>query len=912
MSYMRITRSSIAGLAVTVCAAPALAEPTFTGAPLVPIINARGPFKQVVVGASVAANTPAVLGSAGGTVDIADGSLPAFGAVFWWGSAGADAQPDRLVNFQLPDGTQLALAATDPTPADVGGDNDDPCFTIEVPVGTDTLKYFQCALDITEALLAQPTLDGDYFISDLTPNIGVPFNSPCASGSQACSIYAGAFALPIVYVDPNDSSPRVIQIANGMVFTQEFGSDASAALLPFEMSDNGGQATVVALEGDQEFPATGECNGTINDTTGAGGVNDGEPKCDFFAFCAGTCITDETILPLTQSDVITTLANTANPAGNIFNESVTTQFGTEVSNVSGQELNSLDIDTFDLQGKLPNGRYDDLVVGVQTGGDAVLLTMVVVSVEDFDRDGDGLSNLQEDRDGDDSVGVNETDPDDPDTDEDGILDGAEVFGGNPASPLSNPTNPLDADSDNDGLCDGALSTANLCIGGEDRNNDGLRQANETDAMDADSDDDLLDDGIEVLTGNYPGCSACSDAAAGRVGFQTSPLNADSDSDGLDDGAEDTDHDGLFAPASNETDPTNPDTDGGGEADGSERDNGRDPVDFPVDDNGNLGNDNDGDGLANGQEDVNLSGTFDAGETDLNDFDSDDDGLGDGVEVNGVNATDALNPDSDADLLCDGTGSDPIDGRLAIGCTGGEDLGRNGSSEADETNPTLRDSDSDGIADGVEDLDRNGVRDVGETDGTDADSDDDGLCDGSRLVLDLCMPGEDVNDDGVRASNETDPLNRDSDGDGLGDGIEVQSLFAGPIDADLARPGSQSDPLNPDSDGDGLGDGVEDQSHDGLLDVGETDPTDPRDPLVEPPPAPPGAPLDAGGDDLKLPAPEPELFIGGSAVYTGCATTGPLAAPLGALAALLALARRRRSTKARTLRVVRDFGEDLCD
>ncbi|MCC7110352.1 MAG: hypothetical protein IT382_13760, partial [Deltaproteobacteria bacterium] len=102
-----------------------------------------------------------------------------------------------------------------------------------------------------------------------------------------------------------------------------------------------------------------------------------------------------------------------NRRGNIFDESVSSENANELSGITGDELNGLDIDTFNLQGRLANGVYNNLIAGVQTGGDAVLLTLVVVSIEDFDRDGDGLSNIQEE----DDVG---TDPDDPDTDDDGI------------------------------------------------------------------------------------------------------------------------------------------------------------------------------------------------------------------------------------------------------------------------------------------------------------------------------------------------------------------------------------------------------------------------------------------------------------------------------------------------------------
>ena len=46
-----------------------------------------------------------------------------------------------------------------------------------------------------------------------------------------------------------------------------------------------------------------------------------------------------------------------------------------------------------------------------------------------------------------------------------------------------------------------------------------------------------------------------------------------------------------------------------------------------------------------------------------------------------------------------------------------------------TNPVLRDSDGDGLIDGLEDRDQDGRRDLDETDATKWDTDNDGLCDG---------------------------------------------------------------------------------------------------------------------------------------------------------------------------------------
>ena len=100
-----------------------------------------------------------------------------------------------------------------------------------------------------------------------------------------------------------------------------------------------------------------------------------------------------------------------------------------------------------------------------------------------DDDDDGLPNGVETGTG---VYVDEqntgTDPNDPDTDDDGSLDGEEVY--------TYGTNPLDADSDDDGLLDGAETNTGVYVSPEDAGSDPL---------DPDTDDDGLLDGAEVHT-----------------------------------------------------------------------------------------------------------------------------------------------------------------------------------------------------------------------------------------------------------------------------------------------------------------------------------------------------------------------------------------------------------------------------
>ena len=124
-----------------------------------------------------------------------------------------------------------------------------------------------------------------------------------------------------------------------------------------------------------------------------------------------------------------------------------------------------------------------------------------------DRDGDGLADDEEDLNGNGVLDEGETDPDDPDTDGDGLDDGTEVNG-------DNPTDPRDPDTDGDGLPDGV----------EDRDGDGMIDPGETDPNNPDTDGDGLFDGAEDADGDGE-----------RDPGETDPLDDDSDDDGLLDG-----------------------------------------------------------------------------------------------------------------------------------------------------------------------------------------------------------------------------------------------------------------------------------------------------------------------------------------------------------------------------------------
>lgn len=205
-----------------------------------------------------------------------------------------------------------------------------------------------------------------------------------------------------------------------------------------------------------------------------------------------------------------------------------------------------------------NDAYFSLGVGISFSGESC----------DTDKDNDGLTRCEEE-----ALG---TDPNNPDTDGDGLSDGDEV--------LKYKTDPLKADTDGDGLSDGdevwKYKTNPLKA---DTDGDGLSDGDEvfkyrTDPLKADTDGDGLSDGDEVLKYGTDPLKADTDGDGLSDGdevlkYKTNPLKADTDGDGL------TDYEEIMT---YKTDPLKVDTDGGSVGDGVEVKRGTDPLD-PSDD-----------------------------------------------------------------------------------------------------------------------------------------------------------------------------------------------------------------------------------------------------------------------------------------------------------------------------------------
>jgi hypothetical protein len=221
----------------------------------------------------------------------------------------------------------------------------------------------------------------------------------------------------------------------------------------------------------------------------------------------------------------------------------------------------------------------------------------------------------------------------------------------------------------------------------------------------------------------------------------------------------------------------------------------------------IGDDADGDGISDSDEGRAASvDTDDDGTPDYLDTDSDDDGIPDYGEA-GDDQPSTPPVDSDDDDLPDFRDIDSDDNGRGDAIDGTDDLdgdGRKDFQDQDDDDDQLDDRMELGdLPDEPSDTDGDGTPDFQDT-----DSDDDGL-------PDLLEGNDDFDGDGPGNYRDTD-----SDGDCLLDSFEAAALP--PVDTDEdGRP----DYLDRDRDNDGLADGVEDANCDGVVDPGESSPSD---------------------------------------------------------------------------------------
>ena len=278
--------------------------------------------------------------------------------------------------------------------------------------------------------------------------------------------------------------------------------------------------------------------------------------------------------------------------------------------------------------------------------------VIYFAVIGIDEDGDGLNAADETAAG--------TDPNDPDSDDDGLGDGDEVkiYSTNPLSQdtdsdsltdyfeiFTTGTDPLVTDCDGDGIVDGyEVEIYGTNPFGADTDGDGFSDYEEiylynTNPFEYDTDGDGLSDLFEIFTTETNPSLADTDGDGIMDGQDTDSFPDDSDGDGMPDQWED-----WYWCVSNYSYDANHDDDFDGLVHIEEYQNGTNP----------CVSDTDGDSLSDGYE-INTS------LTDPKAADQDGDGLNDGEELS--NMTDPLDPDSDNDGYSDKAevddGTDPL-------------------------------------------------------------------------------------------------------------------------------------------------------------------------------------------------------------------------------------------------------------
>jgi len=321
-------------------------------------------------------------------------------------------------------------------------------------------------------------------------------------------------------------------------------------------------------------------------------------------------------------------------------------------------------------------------------------------------DNDGIGNrCDDDIDGETLKNGSDPDPFDKDADNDGDLDNTDpcpllngVVKNSLGQCAAEPVNPTENDPDNDGL----TTTLETDLG--------------TNPNDDDSDDDGAKDGVDC----FP-----MDAAKQVCGGATTVVDPDFDNDGICNGPEDGTDPVTSNPCTRNSEgkgdncpaipnPDQKDTDGDGIGDACEGQGSGSSLDT------------DGDGLPDDLEE----GVF---HTDPTKSDTDGDGLSDNDEVSGPsyqNGEGPLNPDVDADGICDGPATVSDDaGEICNAGTDGK-----GDNCPIVKNPDQTDTDGNGRGDACDgDMDADGIADADDkcpfiSDPLQADSNEDGVGD----------------------------------------------------------------------------------------------------------------------------------------------------------------------------------------
>ena len=506
-----------------------------------------------------------------------------------------------------------------------------------------------------------------------------------------------------------------------------------------------------------------------------------------------------------------------------------------------------------------------------------------------DSDGDGLPDeLPDDYDS-----SNPTSPglvEDLDDDADGIPDTNETDTGSYVNESDTGTSPTNPDSDADGMCDGPNAVSNVCTAGPDAFP--LDPAGDTDT-DGDGKPDVLKPGVdstsvppleEDLDDDGDGWEDVNETGTNvyvdETDTGTDSLNPDTDGDGICDGplavpgicgAGPDDRpfgepfEGQVYGVNNSFFPSlmpevtlqpgstwevHPDLPEGLEIDPDTGritgvptesmanttftvyGNGSDGVNFEYQFSMEILDDYDGDGVPNDlPDDYPVNGTL------IEDNDDDNDGIpdeyetGTGVYVNGTDlGTDALNPDTDGDGMCDGPVAienvcDAGPDAFPLDPAGDTDTDGDGKPDVlkpgvDSTSTPALEEDLDDDGDNVPDTDE----DAAGTDSLLPDTDGDGVCDGDIAVGSVCVAGPDAFPLDPSASVDTDDDGHPDEWNDGKDGSDSTSTPPLQLDddddndtwADTDELACSTNPLDKD-------DVPEDQDQDGICDLlDETD------------------------------------------------------------------------------------------